>query len=259
MLKCLPYVSGMNPFASAVDKPGSPPASMSSPDYSYTDHIKNPSELDMGPGSGSLDAIVGNLNGMVDYIQVMLPGGGGAIQGCKENQLGCTLGNSYFLKTAQKCASSGGSVTRSVYIDNVAPASPLGNGLIPGMIHNVAELNPFAILSAFLSGPAPPCRSVTLETGNFPDWKYQTAFLTDTDITTLDPCKFKDRRNPVTGNSKSAEQCSASGSPPPTEGFSLMDPDAAPSRDKMVSLYHGAIALLGLYIALKLVEKEHKR
>ena len=236
----------MNPFASAVDKPGNPPASMSSPDYSYTDHIKNPSELDMGPGSGSLDAIVGNLNGMVDYIQVMLPGGGGAVAGCSENERGCTLGNSYFLKTAQKCSASGG------------PSSPLGNGLIPGMIHNVTELNPFAILSAFLSGPAPPCRSVTLETGNFPNWKYSTAFLTDTDITTIDACKFKDRRNPVSGHTKSQAQCTASGSPPPKEGFSRTHADKWYAKDKKVALYHGAVALLGLYIALKLVEREHK-
>ena len=240
-------MSGLNPFNTAATDPGNAPAHMVAPDYSYTKHIKSPKELTMGVGEGSLDAIVANLNGMVDYLQVLLPGGGNAIKGCTENESGCTLGNKYFVKTAQKCTSKGGSVTRSLYIDNVAENSPLGDGIIPGMLHNVTELNPFAILGAFLSGPSPTCQAVTLQTGNFPDWGESTAFLIDADISTIDECNFKDKRNPITGIN-----CDT------TEGFSRMHADKWYAKDKKVALYHGAIALVGLYIVLKLIEKEHK-
>lgn len=240
-------MNALNPFHTAASNPGNAPPAMTSPSYSYTDHIKSPEQIDMGIGSGSLDAIIANLNGMVDYLQVLLPGGGYAIQGCGEHEEDCTLGNKYFIKTAQQCESSGGSVTRSLYIDNVAENSPLGSGIIPGMLHNVAELNPFAILGAFLSGPAPACRSVTLQTGNFPNWTESTAFVTDADLSSISACNFSDKTNPITNVS-----CQ------PTEGFSRMHADKWYAKDKKVALYHGAVALLGLYIALKLIEKEHR-
>tara|TARA_B100001057_G_scaffold344695_1_gene345717 strand:- start:737 stop:1459 length:723 start_codon:yes stop_codon:yes gene_type:complete len=240
-------MSGVNPYHTAATNPNDKPAQMSSPAYSYTDHIKTPEELG-SKAEGSLGAIVDNLNGMVDYLQVLLPGGGRAIEGCSENEPGCTLGNKYFVKTAQKCSSEGKSVTRSVYIDNVAEDSPLGDGIIPGMIHNASVLNPFALLGAFLSGPSPKCSPVTLPTGSFPDWGEETAFLTDADISSISPCAFSDKQNPVTGHA-----CHR------TEGFSRMHADKWYAKDKKVALYHGAVALLGLYIVLKLIEKEHKR
>ena len=234
-----------NPFSLAASDPGNPPASMTSPAYSYTDHIKTPGELGMR-ADGSIGAIRDDLGGMVDYIQVLTSGGGNAIVGCSDNESGCTLGNRYFIKTAQKCVSKGEKVSRSLYIDNVPQGEMLGDGLVPGMLHNLEELNPFALIGSFMAGAVPACRPVTLKTGSFPNWGTGTGFVSDVDLQYVSACSFPDGKNPVSGSN-----CK--------EGFTQYASPFVPlpPKNRTVGVYHAAVAILGLYIACRLLEKEH--
>jgi hypothetical protein len=233
----------MDPFKAASKDPKNAPTSFLGPPYSYMDHISTPGDIGVR-ADGSLGAIVDDISGMVDYLQVLIPGGGRAVLGCAQNQSGCTLGNQYFLKTAQKCKDiSGEKVTRSIYINNVVEDEPLGDGLIPGVLHNLGELNPFELIGAFMAGPEPSCRSVTLRTGSFPNWSTSTGFITDSDLQYIPACSFPDKKNPSSGAT-----CK--------EGFSVIEPI---EKDKVIGVYHGAVAILAMYIIFRIIEREHRR
>ena len=56
---------------------------------------------------------------------------------------------------------------RFVYIDNTVQGTFLGpenKGLVPGMLENVAEMNPLDIMTAFSQEAVPPCREITRST-----------------------------------------------------------------------------------------------
>jgi len=228
-------------------------------DYDYGIPIKNPSEMGMS-SRGTIKALTNDVKGILGYMDVMVAGGGRAskVQG--------PLGDKLFMKTAAKCKdiATKKSKPRSVYINNVPdgtiPFMPGGTGdapfseyrgLLPGIMANVGGINPMIILQAFMSGPEPECRRVTLETvkqiiqpGNNPinerDWK--SAYVTDTDIQQMNPCWFPDYKNPVTGS-----VCQ--------QGFTNMAPVNYNHMPKgwLVQLYFSSLGLLGLYIFLKLL------
>ena len=112
------------------------------------------------------------------------------------------------------------------------------------MLHNLEELNPFAIIGAFLAGPVPECTAVTLRTGNFPNWSTGTGFVTNVDLQSVSPCSFPDGTNPYTN-----ETC--------REGFSVLAKTPEPEKDSLVGMYTGAVAILGMYIVFNFLEKEH--
>ena len=88
------------------------------PDYPYYKYIKNPSELGMS-GDGSLKQLGKDIDGLVNYVELLVSGKGNA------SATGQPLGDKFFLKTGGKCTdkSTGQEVDRYIYIDNV----PAGN------------------------------------------------------------------------------------------------------------------------------------
>ena len=129
------------------------------PDYPYYKFIKSPSALGMS-GKGSLSQLGKDVNGLVNYVELLVSGGGNA------SATGKPLGNKFFLKTGGKCtdAASKEDVDRYIYIDNVPEgnipliSSGMGmnfsefKGLIPGTISNLNAFNPMSIFQSFLSG-----------------------------------------------------------------------------------------------------------
>ena len=57
---------------------------------------ENPSEIGMS-GDGNLSALSRNVAGLIDYVQVLVAGGGGA------SKVNGPMGNKFFLKTGAKC------------------------------------------------------------------------------------------------------------------------------------------------------------
>ena len=141
------------------------------PTYPYYKNIKTPSEIGM-TSDGTLSALAQDINGLIDYVEVLVTGNSPA------SATGGPLGNKFFLMTGAKCLDnkSNQQVDRYIYVDNVPAgnipfiSSGLGvnfsefKGLIPGTLGNLNVLNPYAIMQSFLSGSTPPCQELTMET-----------------------------------------------------------------------------------------------
>ena len=66
------------------------------PDYPYYKYVKTPSEIGMS-GEGSLSQMGKDVDGLMNYVQLLVSGGGDA------SATGKPLGNKFFLKTGAKC------------------------------------------------------------------------------------------------------------------------------------------------------------
>jgi hypothetical protein len=230
------------------------------PTYPYYKNIKMPSGIGMSD-KGTIQQMSKNIDGLIQYVELLVSGKS------KASSTGGALGNKFFLKTGGKCAaidsctdkndiSTCEKVDRHIYIDNV----PAGNipfisggmgvnfsefkGLIPGAMGNLNVLNPFAILRSFLSGSNPPCQSITMQTISNDNIKSsETHYVTLADITSMDPCSFPNKKNPVTG-----KKCK--------EAFQTYNNVSAKIPDDiLVQLYFGSLGILGLFILYRLMEK----
>lgn len=176
-------------------------------DYKYYDQIQGPSSLGMS-GKGSFKALGKNINGLEDYIKILIEGGGPA------SKTGKPLGNSYFANTSAKCKDieSNKEVDRYMYIDN----QPSGNssfvgggmgmnfssyrGLLPGILDDMLQVNPERIMDAFMESSIPKCRKVRLKTiGSNNEQSFEEHAVPLEEIKNISPCMFRNRRNPETG------------------------------------------------------------
>ena len=185
------------------------------PDYLYWKRILKPSDIGMS-SDGNFGALTNNVNGLIDYVEVLVSGNAGSTTGGP-------LGDKFFLKTGGQCkdVASGNKVDRYIYIDNVPNgnipfiSSGLGGtdftefeGLIPGLLGDLGKLNPLNLFKSFMMGDNPDCMSVTLQTivpvadadlndtgmdisGN------QTQYVAVADVRNMDPCIFNDKKNPA--------------------------------------------------------------
>ena len=189
------------------------------PDYNYAHWVKSPGALGMSK-DGNLGALANDAIAMVQYVEFLVAGGGGASVG----GVG-PLGDRFFLRTGAQCSDveTGNKVKRSIYVDNVPNGHipgisaalgenfPTLEGILPGTIFSLGNINPLAIFQAFMSGTDPSCQAITMPTrdvNNIPG--IQTEFMTLPDIANISPCLFEGVRNPVTratiGGCRAGEQ-----------------------------------------------------
>jgi hypothetical protein len=235
------------------------------PDYPYWKNIKNPKAIGMSD-DGNLSAMARDVNGLLQYVEVLVTGGGAS-------STGGPLGNKFFLQTGGKCkdVKSGQEVDRFIYINNI----PSGNipfvsagldtnfsefkGLIPGAMSNLNSLNPFAIMSSFTAGSVPECQEITLDVvgptppsaGNplGPNQRgSQTHFVTTVDIKNMDACNWNNRVNPVSGKRCNETFENMNTSPESIKSDSLPE-------DPIVQFYLACLGLLGIYILYCLTRK----
>jgi hypothetical protein len=172
------------------------------PTYPYYKNIRTPTEIGMSD-KGSLDALGKDINGLINYVEVLVSGKS------KASATGGPLGNKFFLQTGAKCVDNktNEQVDRFIYINNVPEgnipfvSSGLGvnfsefKGLIPGAMSNLNALNPFAIMQSFLSGATPPCQNLTMEVIDVNNNKSsEMHYVTLTDIQNMDACNFSDKK-----------------------------------------------------------------
>lgn len=227
------------------------------PTYAYYNNIKTPSQIGMSD-QGSLSALGKDINGLIQYVELLVSGNSQA------SATGGPLGNKFFLQTGAKCKDTDGKEQdRFVYINNV----PEGNipfisqgmgvnfsefkGLIPGAMGNLNVLNPYSIMSSFLSGSTPDCQELTMQTIDVNNNKSsETHFVTLIDIKNMDPCSFPNRINPITNiNCKESFQ-SIYKNDLKDVGSSVSLP-----KDPIVQLYYFCLSMIGVYILFKLMEK----
>ena len=184
--------------------------------YPYYKNIKSPSEIGMSD-KGTIKQMTKDINGLIQYVELLVTGKS------KASATGGPLGNKFFLQTGAKCAamdkctdpknvSTCQQVDRYIYVNNV----PYGNipfissglgqnfsefrGLIPGAMGNLDVLNPYTIMSAFLSGSTPPCQEITMQVIDASNNKSsETHYVTTIDIKNTNACSFPNGRNPLTG------------------------------------------------------------
>ena len=232
------------------------------PSYPYYKNIKTPSQIGMSD-KGTMQQMGKDINGLIQYVQLLVTGKSTA------SATGGPLGNKFFLQTGAKClaidnctdkkdSSTCQQTNRYIYVNNVPDgnipfiSSGMGvnftefEGLIPGAMGNLNVLNPFAIMSAFMSGSTPPCQKITMQTIDVKNNKSsESHYVTLTDISNINPCSFPNKKNPVTGvKCKEAFQ-------------SGIADDASPvmSDDIIDQVYFAGLASLGVLILYRIMEK----
>jgi hypothetical protein len=229
------------------------------PTYPYYKNIKTPSQIGMSD-KGTLQALGNDINGLINYVKVLVEGKG------KASTTGQPLGNKFFLKTGAKCLDkqTNKEVDRYIYVNNVPDGSipivsqGLGvnfsdfRGLIPGAIGNLNVLNPYAIMQSFLSGSTPPCQKLTMQTIDNNNRKSsETHYVTLVDIQNMNPCSFQNNKNPITGKScKQAFQNITND----TDDQLKIDQIKLP-EDPIAQLYFLSLSAVAIYILYRLIEK----
>jgi hypothetical protein len=258
--------------------------SLLGPSYNYVAHIQTPNDLGMS-ANGTLNALGDDVSGILAYIDLLVSGHGeigvaGKIplpNGYFVEYKG-PLGNKFFLETMVQCKDkeTGDDVPRSIYINNVPDGQiPLVSnldpnisfsafkGLLPGVLSNLAQINPLQILTAFTTGSSPTCQLVTMETVDVNHFKkYDTAYLTNEDISIMPRDWFPD----VGGLRQSDydldedEFCTMQG-----QMHGQMQDQKKPVKDYskmpdniLIKIYFSMLGLLGIYILLKMMTKKKK-
>ena len=250
-----------NFFAKAANDAKALEQSILGPDYEYYKYINSPEDMGMS-SDGSMSAITDDVAGLINYVMLLSSGGGPA------SKTGKPLGDKFFLPTGAKCKdkASGEDVTRSLYVNNVPDGSipflTAGTGvridslqgLIPGTLSNLAQINPMQMFGAFMEGTTPECQAITMETIDINNIKTnQTGFVTTNDIQNMNPRWFPNNVNPVTGTQgfTTIRDSKVNKSKHKKVDYSIMP------NDVVVKLYYSSIGLLLLYIFVKLF-KERK-
>lgn len=238
------------------------------PTYPYYKNIKTPSEIGMSD-RGTLDALAKDINGLIQYVEVLVSGRGAS-------RTGAPLGNKFFLETGAKCIDkkTGNEVNRHIYINNVPSgnipiiSSGLGvnfrefKGLIPGTLGNLNVLNPAALLRAFLSGSKPECQQLTMETIDENNIKSSaTHYVATVDINNMDPCIFKNKTNPATGGK--CRETFSNGSYNEYNNnlyninYNINDDTFFDTiiNDPLTNVYFASLTGIGIYILYKLINK----
>ena len=122
-------------------------------------------------------------------------------------------------------------------------------GLIPGAMGNLNVLNPYAIMSSFLSGATPPCQEITMQTIDVNNnSSTETQYVTLSDIGNMDACTFQNGVNPVNGN-----KCVEIFQTGVTANASKVP--ASMPEDPLAQLYFASLAGIGLYILYRFMDK----
>jgi hypothetical protein len=252
-------MSNNNIFKEVLNNPKGVEEELLGPQYSYASQIKLPSEIGMS-SKGSLSTLSKDITGLTEYVKALVSGGSKATRAPY-------LGNKFFLKTGGTCkdVDSGNSADRYVYINNVPSgnipfiSSAMGvdfaefRGLMPGIISELNNFNPFTIMSAFMSGSNPDCQQVTLQViDNNNKASYETNYVTLTDLSAMDACSFSDKKNPITGLKCKEGFENIDISP---QGYHLNIPD----KDLFISAFFICFGFILLYTILQLSYKLLKK
>lgn len=177
------------------------------PDYKYYDEIKTPREMGMS-SDGNMGALANDVAGIINYVELLVTGRGPA----SKND-GKPLGSRFFLKTGGQCIPKDNKtrkVDRYMYIDNVPDGSiPFISegmdirfsdfeGLIPGVLSDVDQINPMGIFKSFMQDAEPVCEEINLpvnwknENGK---WKSVPSFNETHYIPESDANEIRQRKN----------------------------------------------------------------
>lgn len=264
-----------------VKKPGGI-ESILGPSYDYASHIKTPMELGMST-RGTFGTLSDDVKGIMGYIGLLISGHcdvGTCASTTGRNPDGSPgytfegpLGDKYFLPTIVECKDKATKqkVTRSLYVNHVPDGTIpfISNldpnvsfndfeGLMPGILSNIAQIHPTQILMAFNNGSSPTCQAVTMPVVDKNNTTtYQTGYLINSDIELMPNSWFPPSFPKTIYNTREPEN------------FCNMKEDQEPSiikdasidyskmpKDPLIKFYYSMLGLLGVYILLRLMLKK---
>ena len=162
--------------------------------YPYSNFIKSPNQLGASP-KGTMQALKKDVRILGDYVDVLVSGVSKAQVG------GQPLGNKYFLATKTECKDSAGVAhPRYIFVNNIPQATAFSSsrGLVPGILGDIAYINPSKLFSAFTQSDI--CREVEMETRDIKnEIGTESQYVLDDDLKTYPASWFKDKKNPITG------------------------------------------------------------
>ena len=235
----------MNIFQQSATNPKATQDSLLGPSYSYSNNIRNPTQLGMSD-AGNLSTLGSDINGLLSYVDLLVDGSGSA------SIPGGPLGNKYFMKTGATCknVATNKGEDRYIYVNNVPSGSM--PGLIDGVVTGLEVLNPFAIMGAFTSGSEPPCMQITMETiDTNSNHGQETHYVTLADLNEMSSSSFPNGQKPTPPTSSSNT----------VEGFhNYHDIDNSGVNmpdDMIIQFYFACLAGVGLYLLYKIGQKRN--
>lgn len=224
------------------------------PGYDYWKSIKSPAEMEMS-GGPSIRTLSNNVSGLISYVEVLVTGDSNASK--TGDPLGNkfllqTMSTCRNIMADQKLPESEKNpiiVPRYIYVDNVPDGTiPFitdgadgakmdgASGLIPGALGNLSAFSPSGFGRSFSMGNHPDCMSITLRTiDNNNNHGKETQYVAISDIiheiktanvvggkaiSGIDPCRFKDYKNPADDKVKTKAECEPANTE--TDSFSSM-------------------------------------
>ena len=230
-------------------------------DYDYINAFYNPRDCvggTLGPCMGEDgDKISANLAGTVNYGTALFLESNPSDPNNVIKTAG-PLGNKYFIDSGVECKTpEGDDVSRHIFVNNqpsgnlpflekLAGEGGMPRGLIPGLMSNVARLNPVKLLSAFNpeTGDAALCKERNVkeirQNSNGTNRKDTVkVYMTDGDY----------NEAIADGLETFSAIYSDNDDPQPDDNYSKM-PD-----DTLMQLYLSTITISGMYILLKFMNK----
>ena len=201
--------------------------------FKYANNIRNPEGLGITANAADISS---NIIKLAKYDDILMRG--------KDSG---ALGSKYFAPTGGKCKdSSNNIVNRSLYINSVRPAetSDGNQGLIPSIITDLQEINPYKLYIALSSLTMPQCSLIEMNTTSSVSGieTAQRGYVADSEISNMNACWFPNKTNPLNATKK----C--------TESFSNISADMP--NDTFIKAYFFSLGILGFYILTKMVTKK---
>ena len=172
-----------NPVWSGINGGQDVQTALIGPDYSYSDHVPQPSSLGVG-SNGTFSQLGTNARAIGTYVGTLISGNP-------------VLGNRFFINTAAKCTAPDGSLQpRFNYVNNIASASkllPSGlqsvggglTGLIPGALGDISSLNPTYLFRSLSSDGLPSCECYKCVVTSGSEYQFLTPALSPDFSSTL--------------------------------------------------------------------------
>ena len=197
--------------------------------YAYSDFIKAPQQLGVS-STGTLTALSNDIKAINEYVNVLSSGNSKA-------QTVSPLGNKYFMDMGSECEDSAGRTqARFAFINNIPEGKFMGQGLVPGILEDVANIDPSSMFTAFKGDST--CQKITMSTRNSENKTgSESRYVLQSDIDSYNPCWFPDKRNPVNN-----EKC---------EGMQSMQVP----NDPILKTYYVGLGALGAYAMYRFMNK----
>jgi len=197
--------------------------------YAYSDFIKTPQKLGVS-SKGTLSALSNDIKAINEYVNVLSSGDSKA-------QTVSPLGNKYFMDMGSDCKDAAGQTqARFAFINNIPDGKFMGKGLVPGILEDIANINPSSMFTAFKGDST--CQKITMSTRDINNKTgTESRYVMQSDIDSYNPCWFPNKRNPVNN-----EKC---------EGMQSMQLP----NDPVLQAYYVGLGALGAYAMYRFMNK----